>query len=185
MSLLFAQDSTGYFVYKVLPGQTFSSIASSYNITAGELASYNNLDFYPGPLISVTLKIPLKSTPAITNNKAAVKKEANAKKVEVQNNKKTAILPAVKDTVITNTTKADSITPQPLPVADTVKPAAYAQVLDTVIKPLPVQASEKITKSPDLFVRKSWKVYIPWLIFLTASIILLVAAIYFYRAVKK
>jgi hypothetical protein len=59
---LFAQSSAaGVFIdYKVLPKESFKSIATIYNISPDTLAEYNNMDYYDGELIAKTLRVPLK-----------------------------------------------------------------------------------------------------------------------------
>jgi hypothetical protein len=48
-----------YIDYKVGPKETFSSIAAIYNIVPDSLSEFNNIDYYEGPLMAKTLKVPL------------------------------------------------------------------------------------------------------------------------------
>ncbi len=48
-----------YMDYKVGPKETFTTIASIYNLSPDSLSEFNNIDFYEGPLLAKTLKVPL------------------------------------------------------------------------------------------------------------------------------
>ncbi|HSQ44940.1 MAG TPA: LysM peptidoglycan-binding domain-containing protein [Ginsengibacter sp.] len=48
-----------YLIHKVIPKENFYSIGRMYNVSAKELASYNNLQFQNGLSVGESLKIPL------------------------------------------------------------------------------------------------------------------------------
>jgi len=48
-----------YLIHKVIPKENFYSIGRMYNVTAKELASYNNLQFENGLSVGESIKIPL------------------------------------------------------------------------------------------------------------------------------
>jgi LysM repeat protein len=52
-----------FFLHEVKSGETFRSIAASYNLSARYLADYNNLEYYNGVLTAKTLRIPKEAIP--------------------------------------------------------------------------------------------------------------------------
>lgn len=56
-----SQPSGVYIEHKVLPKESFSSIAALYNIQPDTLSEFNNIDYYEGELLAKSILVPLKS----------------------------------------------------------------------------------------------------------------------------
>lgn len=160
--MLFSVDAQkkGFILRNVKKGETFKSIAAAYNISGRFLADYNNLEYYEGSLTAKTLRIP-KETIAkkITNAQATVQDTTQHKDSAIADTSATA-------PVVTAFIK-DSTTIVPYYAETITDSASVKQTIDT---------KKNISKL---------KKNLPVLIYLSASLILLLVAIVYYRYVNR
>ncbi len=191
-----AQDNSAYFIYKVLTGETFSSIASVYNLSPQALAEYNNLDYYDGEVKSKTLRIPFKIDKVEAKNDEA--KKAQSLKTNKEHSEQAGKL-------LTENMQRDSagIKSEAIPELrakakqaiqedvntkdDSEKSAMVIPNQNNPSKPIifEPQTEQKSETAKEDHSFPPVAELAPVLIFLTASIVLLIASIFFYRALKK
>lgn len=159
-------DQQKYTVHTVAQGETFETVAARYKLSGEELASYNNLDYYDGPLLSKTLKVPTKKAEVMSSeNKVTTEEKPVEKPLVVE--KKEEEKPQVQTTASVKTT-ATVVKPQQ------VKPALQSTSSNlrnnSLVTPSRMPAMEKM---------------MPLIIFLSCSFIVLIVAIFFYRSLQR
>ncbi len=190
--------------YRVLPGETFSSIAQQYNLSARELADFNNIDYYPGTVRSKTLRVPIKR-PTGPSKQETQKKLASQLSEEEFEKKLLEELKLSRDKNNPNSkskgtavvsdilgeeglVRYDSINYEPLTKPIDTLTTKTADIVakkdsDIILSSSPVTSDKKTRVESTT--STSLRDLMPLLIFLLASAILLIAAIFFYRGLKK